>query len=389
MCVSCGMCLPHCPTYQLSQTEAESPRGRISLIKGFLEDEIPVNELLISHLDHCLLCRSCESICPARVPFANLMDATKARLTSSKRIALLPRLFLLLVSRKKILGLLMDVSSVIPWRKLLKKVPGRSCGLARYLAVASKSSHAPKWKSSYPAAGKPDYTVALFTGCLESYFNAETVFDTIRVLNSLGVTVHLPASQQCCGAMHLHAGMPTKAKLMSQQNTEVFESLGVEFVISLSTACTVTLLEQQTEDQSSSGLRYTDLATFLEFIKWDQKRPLVRLSQSVYLHTPCSQRNGLKNASTTQKLLARIPGLVIHEFQVTHCCGAAGLYMLQYPDWSDQLRDQLLAQCHQQCHTIVTSNLGCLIHLRQADKMPDFEVLHPANLLAMTLGCKD
>ena len=386
-CVACGMCLPHCPTYQLTQSESESPRGRVSLIKGYLQNQIEVDDILIEHLDHCLLCRNCESICPADVPFAHLMDKTRARLLSRKRKQFLSRIFLLLLAHKRFLNKILVAASLIPFAKIRKLISGSQKRLSRYMSVASRIQPMSKLQKYYPATQKSEFTVALFTGCLESSFNANTVIDTINVLNILGINVHVPAAQQCCGAMHLHAGDDKTAWRLSQKNLDVFSSLEVQYVIGISTACTDLMIEQQNSVTTSQPCKFIEISSFLEEIKWHQIKQPNRLSQSIYLHYPCSQRNGLESSVMTKTLLERIPELEITELSGNQCCGAAGMYMFDYPDWSDRLRSQLLSACEGDCHTIVTSNLGCLLHFQQAGNLAECEVIHPVNLLSSALGC--
>ena len=43
-CVKCGLCLPHCPTYKITQNECESPRGRIALMEGLATKQIPFSQ---------------------------------------------------------------------------------------------------------------------------------------------------------------------------------------------------------------------------------------------------------------------------------------------------------------------------------------------------------
>src|SRR6201996_8170557 len=72
-CVHCGFCLATCPTYQLLNNELDSPRGRIYLMKEMLEGA-PVTEKTQLHLDRCLTCRACETVCPSGVQYSRLVD---------------------------------------------------------------------------------------------------------------------------------------------------------------------------------------------------------------------------------------------------------------------------------------------------------------------------
>src|SRR5688500_15655121 len=79
-CVHCGLCLAYCPTFSELGTEMDSPRGRIFLIKSLAEGRIGLGDATVDHLSLCLDCRACETVCPAGVPYGQLIEAAKAEL---------------------------------------------------------------------------------------------------------------------------------------------------------------------------------------------------------------------------------------------------------------------------------------------------------------------
>jgi Fe-S oxidoreductase len=51
-CVHCGLCLEACPTYRELRVEMDSPRGRIYLMKGILDERIEPTEDVLGHHPH-------------------------------------------------------------------------------------------------------------------------------------------------------------------------------------------------------------------------------------------------------------------------------------------------------------------------------------------------
>src|SRR3989441_5562933 len=87
-CVHCGFCLPACPTYLATGDEADSPRGRIVLMRALERGEIgPGDDALLQHLDACLGCLGCEPVCPSGVCYGRGIQTAREQLFLTRRLS--------------------------------------------------------------------------------------------------------------------------------------------------------------------------------------------------------------------------------------------------------------------------------------------------------------
>ena len=94
-CVHCGFCLQACPTFLATGDEADSPRGRIELMRALEAGELaPDDPALALHLDRCLGCRGCEPVCPSGVGYGHGLAAARALIAGHRGVPALVRLAL-------------------------------------------------------------------------------------------------------------------------------------------------------------------------------------------------------------------------------------------------------------------------------------------------------
>src|ERR1051326_3762527 len=81
-CIRCGFCLDACPTFRLTGNEADSPRGRIYLMRSVRDRVLPLADV-VPHIDSCLGCRACETACPSGVEYGSILEHFRADIASS------------------------------------------------------------------------------------------------------------------------------------------------------------------------------------------------------------------------------------------------------------------------------------------------------------------
>ncbi|MGR9035151.1 MAG: (Fe-S)-binding protein, partial [Gammaproteobacteria bacterium] len=229
-------------------------------------------------------------------------------------------------------------------------------------------------------------TVALFTGCMGTLLDSETVTAAVLCLTGAGFDVVLPAGQTCCGALARHEGDIENAQSLAERNCRAFADYDVEAVVTIASGCGSQLKEYENTPFAEKAV---DISQFLTRSASDFVDRLKPLNAAVCLHTPCSLKNVMREEQGAIKLLRQIPGLTLSAVpDSVPCCGSAGSYLLNHPDMASVLADHVLAPLQNtQTRYLATSNLGCALHLaaRLKEKGIGIEVIHPVALLARQL----
>jgi glycolate oxidase iron-sulfur subunit len=408
-CVHCGLCLPACPTYRQLGNENDSPRGRIYLMRGVVEGKLGLGETFISHIDLCLGCRGCETVCPSGVPYGHLLEAARAEVAKDKLArgssseALLRFVLNRVFTRPWLLRIALAVARWFRDSGLARAVfkanlvRGR-LRFAMALLLASRSRLG-KSRRKRPVNRNADAAmrVALLRGCVMEGLFRETNRATERVLARNGCELIQANGQMCCGALHAHAGQLDVARQLARRNVAAFLESGADRIIVNAAGCGAAMKEYGglladdplfADRAREFAAKVRDVSEFL--VEAGIHRPGGRIERLVAYDAPCHLIHAQRITQAPVDVLRAIPGVTLVPLRgFETCCGGAGIYNLQHPQLSaDILSDKIASIKESGADTLASANPGCIMQIGAGLLLDgiEIEVVHPIELLDSAYG---
>ncbi len=408
-CVHCGLCTASCPTYIETGDENNSPRGRIYLMRAVTDQRLELTPNVERHLDLCLDCRACETACPSGVQYGNLIEPFRVAMRQLAPNGAPGRarpdwfyrwvLFGLFPYRERLrwsmlparIAQKLGLANLAEAMGLYSLLPSRLRQVVTMLPKIPKPL--PPLPEFLPAKGRRRARVGLFTGCVADVLFRPTHWATARVLQENGCDVITPRTQQCCGAIHFHAGNSPPARDMADANAAAFPN-DLDAIIVNVAGCGSMLKDyghhwdrhgavpntapadggatHEEDSQTPENLqvlretfagKVRDVSEFL--IALGLKRPVGRLPVDVVYHDACHLAHAQGVREQPRALLKKIPGLRLHDLPESElCCGAAGTYNLTEPEMAEQLVRRKVDHIDATgARIIATANTGCTLQI--------------------------
>lgn len=403
-CVHCGLCLNHCPTYKLWGREADSPRGRIRQMLMMEDGRMEMGDSFVLHMDRCLDCRACETVCPSGVQYGKLIEHARGTIAREYRRPFFSRIardffyrrVLPHPSRIAIAGRLawFYQRSGLQWL-------ARNSGVLRVMGLGQRERLMPSMSrefffsrlgKTFPATGLRRARVGFFAGCVAQVSFTELNDATIRVLQANGCEVVVPANQLCCGALCVHAGERDVARDLARANMAAFLAEPFDAIVTNAAGCGSTLKEYEqlfppgTPDHDRArtfALKMRDVTEFLAEL--GLVAPLRNVPLRVTYQDSCHLLHGQKISEAPRKLIRAVPGVELVEMaQGDQCCGSAGVYNVTETRTAMEILAAKMENVRAtRAQAIVTANPGCMLQMRAGAEIhgTNQEVMHVVELL--------
>lgn len=330
-CIKCTICTVYCPVTAVNPDypgpKQAGPDGeRYRLKKPFFYDEA---------LKYCLNCKRCEVACPNDVKIGDIIQAARIKYSHHR-----PSLRDSMLANTDFVGTMAtSMAPIVNFTlglKPVKVVLDKVMKIDDHRTFPKYASHKfEPWFKREAAKAQEAYKrhISYFHGCYVNYNFPQLGKDLVKVLNALGVGVHLLEKEKCCGVAKIANRCIDEATRDGENNIRSIRRAVTEGddVVATSSTCCFTLRDEYPHLLNIDNADVRDhimLATRYIYLMLDKGEARIAFRKDfkkrVAYHTPCHmEKLGWTVYSTS--LLRMIPGLEYVPL-ISHCCGIAGTY---------------------------------------------------------------
>jgi len=355
-CLKCTICEMHCPMLRVAPEFPGPKNGGPGLARLRAAGEVAE----LDHLDLCLGCRTCDTVCPSGIQPADLIAVPKRKKVGRRGLTLrdwvLTHTYMVGPIAVHMPGLTNGVLANRPIRWTMEKVLhiDRHKPMPRYANHSFRdwfARHESPWKDRPAPNGK----VAYFHGCSVQFMEPHIGRHVVEVLEHNGFEVVLP-QQTCCGLPIIANGDLKGASSNGRYNLRHLREpaeAGIPIVVS-STSCSLTLKHDYEHLLHLDGADVVARQVYdiSEFLLACHEQGLLRtdfqqMDERLPYHQPCHQRaQGIGLPAVT--LMNLIPGVKSWNLDAG-CCGSAGTFGFKEEKYEvsmkvgESLRDAIVA----------------------------------------------
>lgn len=367
-CVHCGFCNATCPTYQALGDERDGPRGRIYLMKQFFETG-EVTEATRHHLDRCLTCRNCETTCPSGVQYGKLADVGRYLIEQKTERGISETLV-----RKALLN-------VLPYPERFGFFLRVGQAFRPVLPSALKQKTPPKQDAMpWPANSAHDRKMLVLRGCAQAAATPNTNAAAANVFAKLGIDLIEAPEAGCCGAANYHLqdhdGGIDKMKANIDAWWPYVEN-GAEAIVMTASGCGAMVQEyghvlRNDAAYAEKAAKISAMCRDISEILFEEDLSALKpKTEKVAVHCPCTLQHAMKQGGKVGAILQKLGFETVASKDPHLCCGSAGTYSVLQPKLAKQLGQQKVNNLTANApDTIVTSNIGCQLHLGSLSSTP-------------------
>lgn len=235
--------------------------------------------------------------------------------------------------------------------------------------------------------------VGLLVTCLVDLLRPGIGFAALRLLESAGCEVVVPATQTCCGQPGWNAGERHSARALAIKLIGEFEAC--DYVVAPSGSCAGMVRVHyadvlgddpyQLARARALAARTHELTDFLANVLKLESVPGDYRGTVTY-HDSCSGLRELGVKTQPRALLAKLPGVQLKEMpECETCCGFGGSFAVKFGDISSQMAAAKCASIRASgAEAVVLGDLGCMLNIEgrlRKEGDTTTRVLHIAEVL--------